>query len=152
MKTVVGDLLQLALGGHFDVIIHGCNCFCSMGAGIARAIKLEFPEAFSADANTKKGDKSKLGSYSHATVNRDGHSITIINGYTQYNYSGRSVLVDYKAVSTLFAELKKEYPGKRLCYPKIGAGLAGGDWNIISAIIDKELGEENHTLVIFDGS
>ncbi len=152
MKTVVGDLLQLALNNHFDVIIHGCNCFCSMGAGIAKSIKLEFPEAFSADANTKKGDSNKLGSYSHATVNRNGHTITIINGYTQYNYSGRGTLVDYKAVSTLFAQLKKEYSGKRLGYPKIGAGLAGGDWNTISAIIDKEMAEEDHTLVIFSRS
>ena len=152
MKTVVGDLLQLALNNHFDVIIHGCNCFCSMGAGIAKSIRLEFPEAFSADANTKKGDKSKLGGYSHATVNRNGHTITIINGYTQYNHSGKGVLVDYQAVSDLFAQLKKEYSGKRLGYPRIGAGLAGGDWNIISAIIDKELNEEDHTLVIFSRS
>ena len=152
MKTVVGDLLQLALNNHFDIIIHGCNCFGSMGAGIAKSIRLEFPEAFSADASTKKGDKSKLGSYSHATVNRNGHIITIVNGYTQYNYSGKGVLVDYQAVSDLFAKLKKDYSGKRLGYPKIGAGLAGGDWNTISAIIDKEMAEENHTLVIFSRS
>lgn len=152
MKTVTGDLLQLALDGHFDIIIHGCNCFCTMGAGIAKAIRLEFPEALSADADTQTGDKHKLGSYSHATVNRDGHTITIINGYTQHNYSGKSVLVDYKAVSSLFAQLKEKYSGKRMGYPKIGAGLAGGDWNIISAIIDKELYEEDHTLVVFDRS
>ena len=32
-------------------------------------------------------------------------------------------------------------------YPLIGAGLAGGDWAIISKIIDEELKDENHTLV-----
>ncbi len=150
MKTVAGDLLQLALDGHFDVIIHGCNCFCTMDAGIARSIKSEFPEALSADAGTKKGDRNKLGSYSHATVIRNEHSITIINGYTQYNYSGKPILVDYKAISSLFTQLKKEYSGKRFGYPKIGAGLAGGDWNIISAIIDQELSEEDHTLVTYN--
>ena len=150
MKIVAGDLLQLALDDHFDVIIHGCNCFCTMGAGIAASIQFEFPEALSADADTKKGDKNKLGSYSCVTVNRNGHQVTIINGYTQYNYSGKGVLVDYKAVSTLFAKLKKKYSGKRFGYPKIGAGLAGGDWNIISAIIEQELKDEDHTLVLFD--
>jgi hypothetical protein len=31
----------------------------------------------------------------------------------------------------------------------IGAGLAGGDWEIISAIINEELYGEDHTLVIY---
>ena len=61
MKIVAGDLLQLALDDHFDVIIHGCNCFCTMGAGIAASIRLEFPEALSADADTKKGIRINSG-------------------------------------------------------------------------------------------
>lgn len=152
MKTVNGDLIQLAVNGHFDVIIHGCNCFCTMGAGIARAIKEEFPEALNADAATAEGDKEKLGGYSYAGVDRNSHTITVINGYTQYNYFGESVLVDYDAVTTLFSRLKNDFPGKRFGYPKIGAGLAGGDWSTISAIIDKELAGEDHTLVILMAS
>ena len=31
----------------------------------------------------------------------------------------------------------------------IGAGLAGGDWSRISAIINKELEGEDHTLVLY---
>ena len=42
------------------------------------------------------------------------------------------------------------FSGKRIGYPKIGAGLAGGYWNIISKIIDKELEGENHSLVLLD--
>ena len=45
MKIIEGDLIQLALDGEFDLIIHGCNCFCSMGAGIAKSIREIFPEA-----------------------------------------------------------------------------------------------------------
>ncbi len=152
MKTIKGDLLQLALTGQFDVIIHGCNCFCTMGAGIAKAIRSEFPEAFKADTTTEEGDRKKLGGYSHATVNRGDHTITIINGYSQFNYTGKGVLIDYDAIRTIFSTLKKEYPDKRLAYPKIGAGLAGGDWPTISAIIDQELRGADHTLVIFEPS
>ncbi len=148
MKTIKGDLIQLAVNGHFDVIIHGCNCFCTMGDGIARAIKEEFPVALNADTATAKGDKEKLGGYSYANVNRNSHTINVINGYTQYNYYGENVLVDYDAVRTLFSRLKNDFPGKRFGYPKIGAGLAGGDWSIISAIINQELAGEDHTLVI----
>jgi O-acetyl-ADP-ribose deacetylase (regulator of RNase III) len=35
MKEIEGDLIDLAKRGHFDVVTHGCNCFCTMGAGIA---------------------------------------------------------------------------------------------------------------------
>jgi hypothetical protein len=44
-----------------------------------------------------------------------------------------------------------QFPGKRIGYPKIGAGLAKGDWSVISAIIDEELVGQDHTLVEFAG-
>ena len=149
MHTVEGDLIALALEGQFDVIIHGCNCFCTMGAGIARAIQDEFPEAYAADLVTIKGDRNKLGDYSYATVERNNRTITIVNGYTQFHYHGESVLVDYDAVARLFKKIQQDFAGKRIGYPKIGAGLAGGDWERISRIIDQELAGENHSLVVY---
>ncbi len=149
MKTVEGDLLTLALEGQFDVIVHGCNCFCTMGAGIARAIQEEFPEAYAADLVTIKGDRNKLGDFSFATVKRDGREITIVNGYTQFHFHGDSVLVDYHAVQNLCKKIRGLFSGKRIGYPKIGGGLAGGDWQKIASIIDQELAGEDHTLVIY---
>jgi O-acetyl-ADP-ribose deacetylase (regulator of RNase III) len=66
MNRIKGDLIELAIDGEFDLIIHGCNCFCTMGAGIAKTIKQKFPEAYKADLETEKGDKSKLGEISWA--------------------------------------------------------------------------------------
>jgi len=149
MKTVKGDLIKLAIKGEFDIIIHGCNCFCTMGAGTAKAIKAEFPEAFKADQGTEKGDKSKLGSFTHATTVRNGHSITVINAYTQFNYRGKGLKADYDAIRDVFKELKSQFAGKRFGFPLIGAGLAGGDWEIISEIISEELQGEDFTLVEF---
>jgi len=39
MKIVNGDLIKMALAGEFDVIVHGSNCFCNFGAGIAKQIR-----------------------------------------------------------------------------------------------------------------
>jgi len=147
MKIVHGDLIKLALDGEFDVIIHGCNCHCAMGAGIAKSIKSTFPEAYKADCETIKGSKDKLGTISFATVDRDGTKITIVNGYTQYHWRGAGVLVDYDAVRSVMRSVKSSFSGKRIGYPKIGAGLANGDWEKISNIIDMELDCEDHTLV-----
>jgi O-acetyl-ADP-ribose deacetylase (regulator of RNase III) len=150
MKIIQADLLQLALDGHFDVIVHGCNCHCTMGAGIAKAIKSEFPEAFEADLQTPKGDKAKLGYITFADVERNGRRITIVNGYTQFDWRGPGVLVDYEAVRSVMRSVKSRFSGQRIGYPRIGAGLAKGDWVLISAIIDEELEGEDHTLVEFD--
>jgi O-acetyl-ADP-ribose deacetylase (regulator of RNase III) len=149
MNIVKGDLIKLAIAGEFDVIIHGCNCFCTMGAGIARAIRSEFPEAFMADQATEKGDKTKLGGFSHADIERNGHSITVINAYTQFNYSGKGVKADYNAIKIVFRKVKSQFSGRRIGYPLIGAGLAGGDWKLIAEIINEEFKGENHTLVEF---
>ncbi len=149
MKIVKGDLIQLAKENLFDVIIHGCNCQCTMGAGIAKSIKSNFPEAFKADLETVKGDRDKLGSISSASNTEFGHEIIIVNGYTQFHYRGSGTLADYEAIRSVMREVKKRFSGKRIGYPLIGAGLAKGDWKVISQIIEAELEGENHTLVEF---
>lgn len=147
MNVVHGDLIQLALDGEFDVIVHGCNCQCTMGAGIAKAIKVTFPEAFAADQETAIGDRSKLGTISFATVERGGHEITVVNGYTQFNWRGRGIMADYEAIRAVMAQVKQQFGNRKVGYPRIGAGLAKGDWDTIAAIIDEELDGVDHTLV-----
>ena len=147
MNILKGDLLQFALTGRFDVIIHGCNCFCTMGAGIARLIRDNFPEAYQADLKTRMGEKEKLGTYSLARIERNDNIFTVVNGYTQYDFSGHGVLVDYGAVRKLFAGIKNNFENQKIGYPKIGAGLAKGNWEMISDIINEELQGEDHALV-----
>ena len=151
MKTIHGDLLTLVLDGTFDVIVHGCNCQLVMGAGIAKAIKSTFPEAYDADRETNKADRNKMGTISFATVERDHHEITIVNGYTQFHWRGSGIRADYDAIRSVMTAVKSQFSGKRIGYPKIGAGLAKGDWDLISQIIDEELIGEDHTLVEYAG-
>jgi O-acetyl-ADP-ribose deacetylase (regulator of RNase III) len=149
MKIVNGDLIELAKAGTFDVIIHGCNCQCRMGRGIALTIKQEFEEAFIADSMTEIGDRTKLGNFTTAHINRDAWNFTIVNGYTQFHWRGDGVLADYDAIRSVFRQVKQQFGGQRIGYPKLGAGLARGDWTIIANIIEAELEGENHTYVQF---
>ncbi len=151
MKTIHGDLLALALDGTFDVIIHGCNCHCAMGAGIAKTIKSVFPEAYEADCETNKADRNKMGTISFATVERDNHRITVVNAYTQFHWRGSGVRADYDAIRSVMVAVKSKFSGTRIGYPKIGAGLAKADWDVISQIIDVELAGEDHMLVEYAG-
>ena len=152
MEERYGDLLKLGKAGEFDVIIHGCNCFNTMGAGIAKQVKSQFPEAYEADARTKKGDKDKLGKYTkhEYATNTECESLYVINAYTQYAY-WNAFDVDYDAIRSCFKALKEDFGGQnlRFGYPLIGCGLAGGNWDTVKAIIDEELEGEDHTVVIF---
>ena len=56
-------------------------------------------------------------------------------------------LVDYEAVKSVFRQIKTDFAGLRIGYSAIGAGLARGDWDIISIIIKAELQGEDHTFV-----
>lgn len=143
MKTITGDLIKYAQNGKFDVIIHGCNCFCKMGGGIALQLSKLYPIVLITDQTTLVGDTNKLGTFTSVKVN-DG--FVVVNAYTQYSY-GSGLQVDYDAVKSCFKLIKEKFSGLRIGYPLIGAGLAGGDWNIISKIIDEELIDEDHTLV-----
>lgn len=152
MKEVEGDLIQYAIDGEFDIIVHGCNCFCEMGAGIAKEIKTIFPLAYEADLKTPEGDMDKLGTYSYARVCVSGREFYVINAYTQYDWRGKGNKVSYEAIEKVFKLIKRNFSGKRVGYPLIGAGLGGGDWKVISKIIDTALQGENHTLVKYKNS
>ena len=69
------------------------------------------------------------------------------SGYTQYDWRGSGIKADYKAIREVFKKVKEQFSGLRIGYPAIGAGLAGGDWNVISKIIKEELKDETHTFV-----
>lgn len=146
-----GDLVQLAQQGRFDVIMHGCNCFHTMGAGIAKTIAHTFPEALEADKKTPWGEQSKLGTVSTAKIQRDDSEFVVVNAYTQFQYKGRGRKVDYDAVESCFNAVARDFPSARIGYPLIGAGLAGGNWSVIEPIIEKALDGLEHTLVLFDG-
>lgn len=147
MQYINGNLITLAQQGHFDFIVHGCNCFHSFGAGIARQIKQAYPKAYEADLITRKGDAGKLGTYSLARY----PGVVIVNAYTQYRYGTTGIQADYQAIERVFRTLAERIDDdRRIGIPKIGAGLAGGDWSQIEAIIDDCLQDFNVTCVVYD--
>ena len=137
VKHIRGNLLK----SNCDVIAHGCNCFNTMGAGIARQIKRAYPYAFNIDNVTARGDRNKLGSLSAAKDPR-GELPKVYNLYTQYRYGRRGSHVDYAAVQSSLTKMKKSLDlddpemTLKVGMPRIGCGLAGGLWPIVEGIIN----------------
>lgn len=143
-KETWGDIVRDA--PQFDAIVHGCNCFHLMGAGIAAQVRKHYPEAFDADLKTKNGGEEKLGNFSSATCSSTG--LEIINAYTQYS-PGRDV--SYQAIEKAMQKINIAYAGKKIAVPMIGAGIAGGDWSLIKIILLKTLTNVDLTIIYWDG-
>ena len=129
-----GDLLKMAENGKFDIIVQGCNCFNTMGGGLAKTIREKFPNVAEVDNLTEKGDYNKLGNYTLAWSNVYTGFI-IVNAYTQYNMSTGKDVFEYTAFSLILQKLAKQFRGENYGFPLIGMGLAHGKPAIIIEMI-----------------
>lgn len=154
LKRTKGDLVSLARGGQFNIIVHGCNCFETMGSGIAKQIREEYPAAYAADcAYSFAGDIGKLGNYSVML----GKQFNIINAYTQFGFNRgehRSDVFEYESFALILRKLAVKYPMCNFGFPYIGMGLAGGDSTRIISMLERfaeevELTGGSATLVEF---
>jgi O-acetyl-ADP-ribose deacetylase (regulator of RNase III) len=129
-----GNLITMAKNGDFDVIVHGCNCFNVMGAGIAAQIAVEFPDARVADDETIKGDPGKLGSYTLGISD----TVLVLNAYTQYGTASHADMdvFEYTSFERVLSKIVNRFGGCRIGLPLIGMGLAGGDKNRIMPLIE----------------
>lgn len=143
-----GDLMAVTSG----IIAHGCNAQGVMGSGVAALVKAKYPGAFEqyvADLEMLSKDEAYAGmsplgyvSFWSLTDLNDAlleDGLLIANCITQ-NLFGRdgSKFVSYDAIYTCFSTLERIAiaTGMTINIPRIGAGLGGGDWNAIEAIIN----------------
>lgn len=134
LKYIKGDLLDAPQ----PIIIHQVNCQGVMGSGVALAIKKRFPEAYVVYRETldQFGDGGCLGETSSVVVSPDKK---IYNLYSQRHYLPRGERhTDYEALARGFEKIKNENPeiSKDVAAPKIGCGLGGGDWRIVSSMLE----------------
>jgi O-acetyl-ADP-ribose deacetylase (regulator of RNase III) len=116
-----------------------CNCMCTMGSGIARAIREKYPSAYEADCETKAGDKEKLGGVTYANIK--GTSRYIFNIYGQYDFGTSKRQLNYEAMYTGLQitrdYMKHIYGIPVLLIPyKMGCDRAGGDFRIVNTMLN----------------
>ena len=168
-KEVEGCLIEKSLNGEFDVIAHGCNCFCLQKAGIAAQMSKTFNTLdFLLENVALRGSINKLGQidYEQVLLTSDNNilleknydvpapkinwgfpPLTVVNAYTQYQPGPN---LDYEALTLCMRKINHIFKGKHIGLPQIGAGIAGGDWNRIKTIIQQELKDCDVTVVIYN--
>lgn len=168
INYIEGDVVKLAKEGAFDVVVHGCNCLSTMGAGVAP----QMAAAFGCDKFEMERwgpTIHKLGNIDYQTLvlgehaiwsledfknNRNEPELIVVNAYTQYMYGknhadGVLAPFDYEAFTVCMRKMNHVFKGKHIGMPKIGSHLAGGDWALIEPIIEKELSNCKVTVVIY---
>jgi O-acetyl-ADP-ribose deacetylase (regulator of RNase III) len=125
-----GDLLDTDI----KHILHGCNARGVMGSGVAKLIRQKWPKAYEDYAVVYNSVGLHLGSYI-TSIQSDGK--IVINGITQETYGKTGVHISYWAIANIIRNLNSDGI-KYIAMPQIGAGLGGGDWRVIEAIIENE--------------
>lgn len=135
-KYIKGDVTKTEL----KYIAHGVNASNAMGSGVAKSIYEAFPEvkekyhAYASQYAYSNYAKRQLLGEIQSVKSRDK---IIYNLFTQlnYGYDGKRY-VNYKAIVDCFKSLTEALEGEIIAIPKLGSGLAGGDWELIKELID----------------
>lgn len=137
-----GSLLDVKSG----VIVHGCNTHGVMGSGVAKQIKEKYPECYQVYKDRFYSDGLNLG---ENVIFRPTDDLFIVNAITQKHYGKTGEkFVSYDALDTCFKNLvlvmdSWDYPKMDIHIPQIGAGLGGGNWEIIEKIIEEATPNHN---------
>jgi O-acetyl-ADP-ribose deacetylase (regulator of RNase III) len=119
-------------------ILHGCNAKGVMGGGVAAAIRSKYPKAYYDYRSAYETDGLQLGTII-PSKQIDGK--IILNAITQETFGNTGLHVSYWAVANVMKSLNGvlDEDFTEFTMPKLGAGLGGGDWNVISVLIETEL-------------
>lgn len=142
LKYVEGDLFSTEA----DIIAHGCNCRNGYGSGVAYTMSQRYPKAKSLFHEKFDEDGWWLGDVQFVLQN-DGKYIA--NCATQYNFLPRGFRhADYDAIRDCMEKVKRfaKDKGLTIAIPKIGAGLAGGDWAVIETILTEVFSDYDVTI------
>ena len=133
--TKIGNLLDVT-SGH---IVHGCNAQGVMGSGVALAVKLKYIDAYLDYRNIHCNTGLELGIAYPYEIN---DKLILWNAITQEGFGQPTRNCSYDAIQTCFENINEAAISiatvpKEIHIPAIGAGLGGGNWEIIREIIEQ---------------
>lgn len=139
-----------------DVICHQVNVYGVMGAGIAAEVKQRYPQVdkeYRYKCSYAKDISDLLGGVQFVETYY-GSRQYISNCFSQCEVpDSNGVLTSYSAIAECFVCVKNWLiinKKKTVAIPyKIGCGIAGGDWNKVSEIIENVFGNDDLTCEIW---
>lgn len=151
-----GSLLDTAA----SYIVHGCNAQGKMGSGVAKVLRDWDENIFTVYEQRHLQSPLQVGE----VIVVPSHGKYVMNAITQEFYRQKEdpegmVYISYDGLREAMRWINEfvdldgppwEHEPYEVAMPLIGAGLAGGDWNIIKAIIEEELKDCQPVVFIHD--
>jgi len=151
IKEIKGDLLAADV----KIRCHQVNCKGVMGAGIAKQVKEQYPEAFKQYKELCDQFGSSLLGHTQFVVCHDG--TIIANMFAQDDYRGAGPKTNMEALDECLSQVATFAwrVGASVGFPKLlGCGLAGGNWDEVCKLIANYFdfkGSVDCTIVEWDG-
>ena len=153
VKSIIylkGDATNPRVEGN-KILIHCCNNLGMMGRGIAKTIREKWPNVYEKYREWSRKPDFKLGEVQFVKVAGDlvvGNMI----GQEGVGFTNGIPPIRYEAVDKCLkkvAETAIKYKASVIA-PRLGSGLAGGDWNKIEALIVENLCKKDIDVYIYE--
>lgn len=144
IKILHGDLLK----AKETYIAHQVNSYGKMGRGVALQIRNKYPDVFRRYEQYCSEHRSRELPGKVLLIPTDDGKV-ICNLFGQENYGYGKQFTDYAALSKAFTSLARIVPlDEHIAMPyMLGCGNGGGDWSIVSGLIEDVFKE--HSVVLY---
>jgi O-acetyl-ADP-ribose deacetylase (regulator of RNase III) len=135
MQIIQGNILEITEG----IICHQVNCKGVFGAGLAQQIREKYPTVYQKYIDWYNLDYWGLGVLQIVAVSP---KLRICNLAGQYAYGRNKQYTNYEALTTGLRTLSSLVGrcNSQVYLPyKMGCGLGGGNWDVVSGIIEETL-------------
>lgn len=149
LKCIKGDIFT----SNAEFILHQVNCQGIMGSGVAKQVKEKYPIVYDYykmwcdDPSLKPG---LLGQIQTVYTDNTGRQ-AIVNLYAQDKFGSNGCYTDYNALEMCLEKVNKQFAGHTIAIPcRIGCCRGGGNWAIVSKMIEEILSDCDVTLYEYD--
>ena len=139
------------------ILVHVCNDIGAWGRGFVLGLSQRFAEPerrYKAWAAGQEDTPFELGQVQFVTVSPD---LTVANLIGQHDIARKGQAqatppVRYGAIREGLGRVRNEAQQQQASVhmPRIGAGLAGGDWAVIGPMIAEELSDHGLSVTVYD--
>ncbi|MDO4562215.1 MAG: Appr-1-p processing protein [Clostridia bacterium] len=164
MKHIKGNIFE----SNADVILHQVNCQGVMGSGVAKQVRERYPIVYdyykswcdNDEYNPKHFPTSPLLGMiqivyidDNVVGDTNNSNRVIVNMFSQdkFGYDGKCY-TNYDALKRCLENVNIQFKGYTVAIPYgLGCVRGGGDWNVVSKMIETSLKDCDVTLYEYDG-
>lgn len=144
IKHVKGDIFESGA----DVILHQVNCKGVMGSGVAKQVKEKYPDVYLEYLRWCRNPTMKEKLLGQVQILDIGDSKLIVNMFAQDGFGwDERCYTNYDALKSYLKQVNTHFASRTVAIPyKMSCDRGGGDWSIVSKMIEETLTDCDVTL------